>query len=82
MSRKTDEKPAAPRTEMMQARLLGAAKDTELKAGTILVTCVSPGFRRAGIAHERLKIWARDELEPGQIEAMRQEPKLTLIEFV
>ncbi|WP_282803050.1 hypothetical protein [Bombella apis] len=52
----------------------------ELAAGSLLVICSDPGFKRAGIEHERLKVYRDGELTAGQIAQMRREPKLTLVE--
>lgn len=52
----------------------------ELAAGSLLVICSDPGFKRAGIEHERLKVYRDGELTPKQIAQMRREPKLTLVE--
>lgn len=52
----------------------------ELSSGSLLVVCSDPGFKRAGIAHERLHVYRNGELTPSQISQIRREPKLTLVE--
>ena len=52
----------------------------ELRAGSLLVVCAQPGFKRAGIEHERLHVYRDGELTLKQLGQMRREPKLTLIE--
>ena len=62
------------------ARVLLAEGTLELVPGSLLVTCARPGFRRAGIEHPRLKVYGTDELTADQLEQMRREPLLTLVE--
>ncbi|MXV35836.1 MULTISPECIES: hypothetical protein [unclassified Saccharibacter] len=62
------------------AHLLLADRRVPLKAGQLLIICASPGFRRAGIEHERSKLWERRAFTAEQIDQMRREPLLTLIE--
>lgn len=64
----------------VSVHVLNADGTDELPAGSLLVVCTDPGFKRAGIEHERLKVYADGELTPKQIAQMRREPKLTLVE--
>lgn len=77
MTRKNDNDvaPAASKTQVLLAE-----STLDLVAGSLVVICAAPGFKRAGIEHERLKVYADGELTPKQISQMRREPKLTLIE--
>lgn len=64
----------------VSVHVLKADGTDELPAGSLLVICTDPGFKRAGIEHERLKVYADGDLTPRQIAQMRREPKLTLVE--
>ncbi|MXV43911.1 hypothetical protein GS501_02440 [Saccharibacter sp. 17.LH.SD] len=68
-----------PKIHSVAAEVLMSSSSLSLKAGELLVICTQPGFRRAGIEHERLKVWEAGELTEGQIEQMRREPLLTLV---
>ena len=59
--------------------VLNADGTDELPAGSLLVVCTDPGFKRAGIEHERLKVYRDGELTGQQIAQMSREPKLTLV---
>lgn len=44
------------------------------------ILCARPGFRRAGIAHPESATYAPGELSDEQIEQLRAEPLITVIE--
>nr|WP_298797430.1 hypothetical protein [uncultured Acetobacter sp.] len=54
--------------------------DCVVRPGEIIVICRDPGFRRAGIEHKALKVYKPGELKKQQLEKMRTEPKLEIIE--
>lgn len=64
----------------VSVHVLKADGTDELPAGSLLVICTDPGFKRAGIEHERLAVYRDGELTAKQIAQMRREPKLTLVE--
>lgn len=64
----------------VSVHVLTADGAAELAAGSLLVICADPGFKRAGIEHERLHVYRDGDLTPRQIAQMRREPKLTLVE--
>ena len=64
----------------VSVHVLNAHGAHELAAGSLLVICSDPGFKRAGIEHERLHVYRDGDLTPQQIAQMRREPKLTLVE--
>lgn len=47
----------------------------------ILITCSRPGFRRGGIEHPARKVYAPGELTDRQIELLKAEPLVTLVEL-
>ncbi|NIX75390.1 HI1506-related protein [Microvirga terricola] len=44
------------------------------------ILCSRPGFRRAGVAHPADKTWPADAFTEEQLEQLRAEPLLTVIE--
>lgn len=74
------EKPENESVGIAPAHILQPAGVQELSSGSLLVVCSDPGFKRAGIEHERLKVYRDGALTPSQISQMRREPKLTLVE--
>lgn len=54
--------------------------DCVVRPGEIIVICRDPGFRRAGIEHQALKVYKSGELKKHQLEKLRTEPKLEIIE--
>ncbi|MBS1016924.1 MAG: hypothetical protein ABF673_09445 [Acetobacter persici] len=54
--------------------------DCVVRPGEIIVICRDPGFRRAGIEHKALKVYKSGELKKHQLETLRTEPKLEIIE--
>lgn len=51
-----------------------------VKRGHIIVVCRDPGFRRAGIEHPAMAVYPRGKLNKKQLEQMRSEPLLEIIE--
>ncbi|WP_336718528.1 HI1506-related protein [Asaia bogorensis] len=50
-------------------------------AGSLIITCQEPGFRRAGIAHPAFAVHDAGRFSPNQIAQLRNESKLTVIEI-
>ncbi|OUI98097.1 hypothetical protein [Acetobacter cibinongensis] len=48
--------------------------------GQIIVVCREPGFRRGGIEHPAMHVYRRHQLSKKQLEQMRAEPLLEIIE--
>lgn len=70
----------AQTTKAATAHVVQATGEMPLTSGTLLIICAKPGFRRAGIEHERLKIWDKNAFTAEQMDQLRREPMLTLIE--
>lgn len=51
-----------------------------VRPGQIIVVCREPGFRRSGIEHPSMHVYRRNELSKKQLEQMRSEPLLEIIE--
>ncbi|WP_459677192.1 HI1506-related protein [Acidisoma sp. 7E03] len=63
-----------------QAGVEGAGAEA-LAAGRIVVTCRTPGFRRAGIVHPARKEYPLDAFTQEQLDAFEAEPELEVIVF-
>ncbi|OUJ13095.1 hypothetical protein [Acetobacter sp. DsW_063] len=61
------------------ARVLGHGGGIEAKSGDVIVVCRIPDFRRAGITHKPLAVYADGELTDGQIDAIAADPQFEVI---
>lgn len=71
----------SPPEGTVRAALLTPTQEVNLRAGQLLVICSRPGFRRAGVEHQHVKIWDQGELTPEQIVELRREPLITVVEI-
>ncbi|WP_122050361.1 HI1506-related protein [Asaia bogorensis] len=61
--------------------LLPEGRSRPLFAGDLVITCQEPGFRRAGVAHPAFAIHDEGRFSPNQIDLLRNESKLTVVEI-
>ncbi|RUT27394.1 hypothetical protein C0V97_01090 [Asaia sp. W19] len=61
--------------------LLPEGRTRPLQVGDLVITCQEPGFRRAGVAHPAFAIHDKGRFSPNQIDLLRNESKLTVIEI-
>ncbi len=61
-------------------RLLSASSARDVPAGSLIVVCREPGFRRAGIAHPQIAVYPIGTFTDAQMTQLVVEPMLELIE--
>ncbi|MEE8657672.1 hypothetical protein CGLAMM_11355 [Acetobacteraceae bacterium EV16G] len=63
-----------------QVRVTSNGHGLMLQQGDVLVICRDPGFRRAGIAHDAVRVYPAGALAPATLTALRHEPQLEIVE--
>jgi Mu-like prophage FluMu N-terminal domain len=71
---------AATAAAVQPVRLLSGASAQDVPAGSLIIVCRDPGFRRAGMAHPQVAVYPVGRFTAAQLTAMEDEPMLELIE--
>lgn len=76
--KKEEQEPAQPD---VFGHVLVKGKAIPLHDGDIVVTCAEPGFRRAGLEHPHMRVHPEGSLTEEQLNLLRAEPKISVIEI-
>ncbi|MFT8422076.1 MAG: HI1506-related protein [Gluconacetobacter sp.] len=64
------------------ARLLSTNSREDVEGGKLIIVCRKPGLRRAGVVHPGVHVHAIRKFSASQMDELKAEPLLEVIEIV